>query len=172
MGITRIELVPISRCFTPVLYLTLSYIPIIFQITFQKFSVLMISGSLFTAEKNLLIILSGGKRGTRTPLLQGQYGDLWTGLIYSQLPLSSQVSKNLISGSGGIRTHLLINHYADLSRGRFYGPLALHSHIFQITFLWPRWGSNPQSPRLKGGCFTIQLQGHSLCSHWESNPNP
>lgn len=54
----------------------------------------MISGSLFTAEKNLLIILSGGRGGIRTHLLINHYADLSRGRFYRPLALLSQIYFN------------------------------------------------------------------------------
>ena len=98
------------------------------KITFN--SAFMIFSRLTLQAISTTNVESSGKRGTRTPLLQGQYDNLWSDWIYSPAPLASQISKNLFSGSGGIRTHLLINHYTNLSRGRFYRPLVLHSQLY------------------------------------------
>lgn len=66
-----------------------------FQITFKKPGFTK-SGCYYYQETFLLVYLkdfssslSGGKRGTRTPLLQGQYDNLCSDEIYSLAPLSS-----------------------------------------------------------------------------------
>ena len=140
---------------------------ITFNSTFMIFSCLTLQAISTTNVE------SSGKWGTRTPLLQGQYDNLWTGLIYSQVSLTSQISKNLFSGSGGIRTHLLINHYTDLSRERFYGPLVLHSQLYfnELHFVVPV-GLEPTITQLKRLVLFHSATRPSLCSHPDSNRNP
>ena len=62
------------------------------KITFN--SAFMIFSRLTLQAISTTIVESSGKWGTRTPLLQGQYDNLWTGLIYSQVSLTSQFSMN------------------------------------------------------------------------------
>ena len=140
------------------------------KITFN--SAFMIFSRLTLQAISTTIVESSGKWGPRTPLLQGQYDNLWSDWIYSPAPLASQISKNLFSGSGGIRTHLLINHYTNLSRGRFYGPLVLHSHYISNIFFVVPVGLEPTITQLKRLVLYHSATRPSLCSHPDSNRNP
>lgn len=66
-----------------------------------------------------IIVESGGKWGPWTPLLQGQYNDLWTGLIYSQVSLTSQFQRTYLVGAVWFEQTMFT------LRDRIYSP-ALH----------------------------------------------
>ena len=87
------------------------------KITFN--SAFMIFSRLTLQAISTTIVESSGKWGPRTPLLQGQYDDLWTGLIYSQVSLTSQISKNLLVGAVWFEQTMFT------LRDRIYSP-ALH----------------------------------------------